>query len=362
MTKKMYSSVAVFKIIFFVIFILFTFNSFAMAAPIVLKFSTPWPPPEKDMSSALAKIWMDKVTEKTKGAIKFKPFWGGALGSPAEQLNLVSKGVVDLVLFTRLYAPGQLPLGEFEYAFPFHYPKNATIAVKAKRKMYEEFPAFREELKKVNTALIFCAPGLPYVLLSKTEIKSLDDFKKKKIAQIGRYFGRWIQASGATPVGAPATERYVMLQSGVVDVDLMPMNASYAFKVHEVAPYYIQTDIFLGLFVDLIINLKTLNKLSPEFQKIFIETGKEVELIAAEEEGPKWINFILDEWKKAGVKFVPFPDEEMQKWISLVDDIPAEWAAEESKKGAPAAEMVQRYQELCEEQGYKWPRKWGGKK
>jgi hypothetical protein len=46
----------------------------------------------------------------------------------------------------------------------------------------------------------------------------------------------------------------------------------------------------------------------------------------------------------------------------MVADIPAEWAEEVKGQGYPGYEIVARFQELCEQYGYKWPRKWGVEK
>ena len=44
-----------------------------------------------------------------------------------------------------------------------------------------------------------------------------------------------------------------------------------------------------------------------------------------------------------------------------VEDIPAEWAAEISKKGYPGDDVVLKWQEITAANGYKWARHWGKK-
>jgi hypothetical protein len=62
------------------------------------------------------------------------------------------------------------------------------------------------------------------------------------------------------------------------------------------------------------------------------------------------------------VKIYQFPEADRNKWAGQVEDIPAEWADEVTKQGYPGWKIVERYQDVCSQLGYKWPRKWGIKK
>jgi hypothetical protein len=89
-----------------------------------------------------------------------------------------------------------------------------------------------------------------------------------------------------------------------------------------------------------------------------IETGKEAEKHLTAELAPMWRDKILDEWADQGVEFYDFPASERAKWASLVEDIPAEWAAEMAEKGLPGWEIMHRFQDITAEMGYDWPRRW----
>ncbi len=335
--------------------------SAASSKPIELRFSTSFPPPNVSMVSYTAKLWMDEVTKRTNGQVTFHAYWGGALGKPQEHLKLLEKGVADIVLTNAHFTPGKLPLGQFEYVFPFG-PLDPVIVTKAKRKMFEEFPQFAADLAKYNAVMIYNASGAVYQILSRTPVKNLADFKGKKISLIGRYFGRWFEAIGAVPVVVPAAERYTMLQTGVLDMDLLPIDLFYAFKIYEQATNYIKVDALTGNFLDLWINKKSLAKLPKSTQKILLDVGKEIEMKVAQEVVPAWSKKVLDDFKKRGIVFIDFPAADRDKWASMLPDIPAEWAQEVTGQGYPGWDIVRRYQELTTEYGYKWPRKWGVKK
>lgn len=328
--------------------------------PVKLRLASAWPPPTVSLGSHAVLYWMDLVTKRTDGKVTFQAFWGGAMGKPPEYLNLVKTGAADLVFTNGHYTPGYLPLAQFEYVFPFG-PTDPMIVTKAKMQMYKEFPQFAGDLAKHNAIPIMNNAATVYNIMSKTPIRSLEDFKGKKIALIGRYFGRWFQPVGAVPVVAAAHDRYTMLQTGVTDMDYLPADLFSAFKVHEQAKYYLQFDSFTGNFFDLWMNKDSFAKLPKEVQKIMLETAEEVSLKNAKEFVPEWTKRAEDIFRKAKIEFVPFPTALKDEWAQKVSDIPAEWADEVTKQGYPGWEIVKRWQELTAQLGHKWPRKWGVK-
>ena len=329
--------------------------------PMKLRLGSCYGAPEVDLSGTAAKMWGEMITERTNGAITFDYSWGGALGAPPQYIEMVRTGVLDVGVFHAWLTPSKLPLALFEYVFPFG-PTDPVMVVKAKEQIREEFPQFAEDAANQNCILIANPPGCTYQFLSKEPINSLDDFKGQKCMLIGTYFGRWLSPTGAAPLVTTGFERYTMLQTGVATIDLLPLDLQYNFKVEEQAPYSTKADVLLACWVSIYMNLDTFNKLSPEVQKIFIDTGKELNMYVAEEMVPSWTEKIYKEWKEEGVVFSELPAEDKQKWASLIDDIPAEWAADMEATGRPGWEIVKRYQEITTELGYEWSRTWGVKK
>jgi len=326
-----------------------------------LRLASAWPPPNVSMGAYAAQAWMDEITKATGGKVTFRKFWGGALGKPPEYLGIVDKGLADLVLTNAHYTPGKLPLAQFEYVFPFG-PVDPVIVTKAKLQLMSEFPQFAKDLAKYNAVQISNYSGAVYQILSKEPVKNLADFKGKKIALIGRYFGRWVEVAGAIPVVAAAHDRYTMLQTGVIDMDLLPVDLFGAFKIYEQAKNLIKIDAMTGNFFDLWMNKTTFEKMPKEMQELFLKTGHDIALKVAQEIVPAWTDKTLAMFKKEGVKFYDFPADDRAKWAEMIPDIPAEWAKEVEAQGYPGWKIVARWQELTSELGYKWPRQWGVKK
>jgi TRAP-type C4-dicarboxylate transport system substrate-binding protein len=333
----------------------------AQDKPIKLKLASVSAPSGQVLDSDGVQWWMDKVTERTKGRVTFETFWGSSLAAPIAHLDILQKGMVDIILGCRIYTPGKTPLGPYHYVIPFG-PTDMNMVNKATRQMYEEIPAFREELAKQNAVLIANFVTMPYDMISKAPVSSLADLKGKKIGLIGQYFSRWVKPAGLVPVVAPMSERYNLLQSGVTEMDFHPITHMNAFKVQELARNYIKLEAMVGAPWDLMINLEKFNSLPPDIQKIMLDTGKEAEIAMANELAGKWRDRILAAWKTQGVTFSTFPLDERAKWAAQVEDIPTEWALEMEKKGLPGWQIMNRYQEITTELGYKWPRKWAVRK
>jgi TRAP-type C4-dicarboxylate transport system substrate-binding protein len=328
--------------------------------PVKLKMTSFLPPPRVSMLAEIAQIWQAEVTKRTNGNITFENYWGGAMATPAEHIELVKKGTVQLAQTHQWYTPGKFPIGHFEYVFPFG-PMDYELVAKAMRQMRSEFPEFVRDESKENVIVLSTPPGGVYTLLAKKPIKTVDGFKGEKVALIGRFFGKWLPP-GAQAVVRPGGERYDLLQGGVTTVNIDPFDLMYAFKLAEQAKNHLAIYLTTACWAHTMMNLDTFKSFSPEYQKILTETGKEIELQASREIVPKWWDRVQREWKSQGVAKVDFPDAEISKWAATLEDIPAQFAAEIEGKGYPGYKMMQRWQEITADLGFKWARKWGVKK
>lgn len=324
---------------------------------ITLKVSSPWP--DTNPNNVTFRDAWDLVNKRTNGAVKIQEFHAGSLGGTAEQLDLAAKGTVDVVNTNQMYTIGKTPIAQFEYSIPFP-PPNPEMIYKAKKQLRSEFPVFGEVLEKLGAKYVANIPVAPYSILSKSPIKTLDDFKGKKIGVIGTYFGKWVEVTGAVPVVAAMPDRYQMLQSGLLDIDLLFATEQFQMKHHEVTKNF--TDIGIGTFgpVDLIMNLKTWNGLSPELQKIIMDAADEAALRAVTQTMPAEIKKARDAMKAAGVAFFELSDADKVKWAAGIPDTAAQFATDAVKAGYTQAwDFVKRYQDIIEQMGYKWPRRYG---
>lgn len=326
--------------------------------PIVLTVSQFFPPPPAALSAILFQAFTDEVTARTDGLVTFDVFWGGALASPPEHIDLVKTGAVDMTHIHLWFTPDRVPIADFELIFPFG-PTDPVLLQTAKNQMYDEFPEFHEELADNNAVIIMVHAITAYEILSKQPISSITDLQGMKVGIIGEFFGRWFEPTGAVPVVAPASDRYTMLQTGVIDGDILNIDLSRTFKTYEVTQYITDNQLTSHCAVEIIMNKDSWDNLGTDIQGIFREVAEDVALDYATTTLPAYIDETLQHFADQGIITNKLPEADIAQWASLIDDIPAEWAESVEAKGYPGFEIIERWQQITTELGFTWARHWG---
>ena len=79
---------------------------------------------------------------------------------------------------------------------------------------------------------------------SREPIRTLDDFKGKKLIASNAIAAKIVTALGATPISLRVDEAYSAIQRGTTDGALMPFTGMETFKIHEVTKHHL--DAALG--------------------------------------------------------------------------------------------------------------------
>ncbi|MEK7848603.1 MAG: TRAP transporter substrate-binding protein DctP, partial [Chloroflexota bacterium] len=188
--------------------------------PITIKFTSPLPPPPYS-AAVIAEWWGTEVEKRSNGRVKLQFFHGGTLSKPREELEAIQVGLAEAGCVTYPYYPSKLPLGNFSYAVPFGLDKSPML-LDAVTEMFNTIPALKAEIEQFNQKLIFYRVLGDYDVMSKSPIRTLADFKGKKLAAIGDYHPKIVAAVGGVPVAMPVAERYQALQTGVVEGSVLP--------------------------------------------------------------------------------------------------------------------------------------------
>jgi TRAP-type C4-dicarboxylate transport system substrate-binding protein len=304
--------------------------------------------------------WMDMVTKRSNGRITFQPFFGGALGGPGETFRLVSSGAADCGAVAYGAHPAEFPLYGWEFVFPFG-PPNPKWAIRAANELWNAFPQFEQMVKKQHLHHLFIVPWDVYNMASTKRIATVADLKGKRAGVWGIHFPKWFEAVGASGVATASTERYLMLQTGLLDISVLPVQPTVKLKLQEATKYWVIADFGPSLAHANSMNLDTWNKLPSDLQKIITDASREIEEIAAQS--------LLDSREKdvqtlknAGITIITMSDEETKKWAAKIPDLGAEWAKEMTAKGYPGWKMGQKWMAGSEKQGHKWLRQWAVKK
>jgi TRAP-type C4-dicarboxylate transport system substrate-binding protein len=302
------------------------------AATIQLTYSNFFPPTH--FNAQLAESWGKEIEKRTKGAVKFTFFPGGALLKGPEMYDGVMKGVSDLGMSVFGYTTGRFPVME-AIDLPIGYTSGwtATMTVNA---YYNKFKP--KELDDVKVLYLHAhGPGL---LHSKTEVSKLEQLRGMKIRCTG-FSAKAAAALGAVPVAMGQGQAYEALQKGVVEGTLSPMEVLKGWKQAEViksTTLCYSIGYTSGMYV--IMNKKKWDALSKDVQKVFEEVSKE------------WISKTGEGWDKAdlegkeftlslGNKIIPLSEAESKLWAFQVEPVIADYAKTLESKGMPGNEYIQ---------------------
>jgi TRAP-type C4-dicarboxylate transport system substrate-binding protein len=222
---------------------------------------------------------------------------------------------------------------------------SATVASQVGQELYDTRPEIQEEMNE--TKLLFFCSTPPVAIHSRTkQIKTLDDFKGMKITARPGYTSFLVEALGGIPVTMSPPEAYQAAERGVVDAIMFNWDGTIVFKYHEVTKYRTETPI--SLYSDPLacsMNLDTWSKLPPEVQAIFDELSGMPQSTAA----GKAFDVSSDEIRakvtgidqKAGnPPSYMIPDDEFQKWMTVITPLYDKWTSDTAAKGLPAKSVL----------------------
>ena len=219
----------------------------ALSAPAVaetvVRVAT-WLPPAHTMNAEILSTWGQWVEEASEGRVKVKLEYG--MGHPKSMFDLVEDGVVDASYSYHGYVPGRFKLPQIVEQPGLGI--NAEAASVALWRVYNKYFMKSDEFEGLTLAGLF-SPGPGHVHTIKP-ITSLADLKGKKIRIGGGIQTEIGNRLGITPIAAPGSKVYEMLQQGVIDGVFMPMNEQRSLRLYEVAPNVLAVPggMYLGSF------------------------------------------------------------------------------------------------------------------
>jgi TRAP-type C4-dicarboxylate transport system substrate-binding protein len=210
----------------------------ARAEPITLKLNSP-APPWSYVNREVLTPWAEAVAADSDGTLKVQTYYGGTLGTFANTYDRVVDQVVDIGFILTAFAAGKIKQQDVA-ALPFE-AENAILASTALWNIYAK-GITNKELDAVKPLGLWTFPNA--AIHSREPIRSLDDFKGKKLIASNAIAAKIIAALGATPISFRPDEAYTAIQRGTTDGVLMPFTGMETFKVHEVTRHHL--DAALG--------------------------------------------------------------------------------------------------------------------
>ena len=304
----------------------------AMADTYKMTYSCFFPPTH--VQSQLAEAWCKEVEKRTDGQVKVDYYPGQTLTKANQAYDGVVEGLSDIGFSVFAYTRGRFPvMAAVDLPLGYTSGKAATELI---NRTYDKFkPA---ELQDTQVMYLHAhGPGLFHT--SQKPIKVMEDIKGLKFRAHGTS-ALVVTALGGTPVPKPMPETYEMLQKGVVDGAVYPLEANKGWKLGEVTRY--ATAAFDAAYTTsffVVMNKDRWNELPAEIQTT-------IEAINAEwavKHGEAWdtsdmegIRFFLNQ----GGTLIGVDAKEQQRWKTAVAPIIDDYVKTTTEKGINAQEIV----------------------
>ena len=250
---------------------------------------------------------------ESKGSIRIKPIWSGALISSEHSLLEVRHGVADIAYIAPIYSRGNTHLLRIQTGF-YSGAKTFEQQVDLYRCLAAVFPEYTEEVKGLK---ILAVQGgtLAGILTSSRPVRSLDDLKGLRI-RVPTEMLNMMRELGADPISMPMGDVYSALAKEVIDGVVAPLNTLKALHFAEVAKYYTRLDVPRGAYPSRAIGLKLWKKLS-ESQRDVLEASIPIWEAAMSKEIVDSDISGEEEGRRRGVKFIDISPSDQKRFDDL---------------------------------------------
>jgi TRAP-type C4-dicarboxylate transport system substrate-binding protein len=311
----------------------------ARAETITLKLSH-FVPPLHPFHKWVVK-WVERVEKASNGRLKFEIYPNGQLvGPPNRQFDAARNGIVDIAWCLHGVTPGRYPMTELAN-LPFTWPSGGVdLPLQAKR-MTELAPKFLAAEHK-GLHILWMNMANPIIVWSKVPIRSVADYKGKKIRYASITNKQLLEAMGAVPQLVPPPESQDALAKGIVQGATFPYEAGLAYKLGGVVEYAIEPPLASATFAT-VMNPAKYKSLPPDLRAIL---DKEAGVKAAMDFGKAWRAseiFARNLFVKKGLKVIVLPDAEVAKMKALSKPIIKSAIARLEKQGKPAQAFFDAY-------------------
>jgi len=302
------------------------------AGPVKLTYSNFFPPTH--IQSKLAESWCKEVEKRTGGMVKVDYFPGQTLTKAKQCYDGTVEGLSDLGFSVLAYTRGRFPVMS-AVDLPLGYA-SGKVATQIINMVYDKFQP--KEFSDVKVMYLHAhGPGLVHT--KGKAVRKMEDMKGMKFRGHGTS-ALVVKALGGTPVPKPMPETYEMLQKGVVEGAVYPLEANKGWKLGEVTNY--ATAAFSAAYTTsffVVMNKDKWNSLPSDAQKTIAQINKEW----AVKHGDAWdtsdmvgIKYFLNQ----GGQIVGVDAKEQARWKKAVAPIVSEYISKAKKKGIGNAQEI----------------------
>ena len=278
------------------------------SAATVLKAITYAPLSKIEDSMVIFKTWVERVNSESQGDLKIELLGGPEVFPVSDQINALSKGLVDVVMIFSVHTPlvPEIDTAGLSDITPAQERSNGYLDLLDKAH------------EKINVKVIGrTATNSGFYIFSKQPIRTLADFKNLKIRSHSGY-DPLFKKVGAVPIGMNISEIYGALERGIVSAAPYPIFV-YDMGLQEVAKFALGDPFWPSHTTFTHLNLKKFNGLNSKQQAILvnaqIENEKDMATIDAD-----LIATERGKLEKAGMTFTHLSAQEAKQWHDMANE------------------------------------------
>ncbi len=178
--------------------------------------------------------WADRIEAESQGRIRIERFPAMQLGGkPADLVDQMQDGVVDIVWTLPGYTPGRFPRTEV-----FELPFMVRDAEGASRAFWQLAQSDMRDADFKDMHLLGAWVHGPGVIHSARPVARLEDMAGLKLRAPSRATTRLLEQLGAVAVGMPVPAVPEAMSKGVIDGALLPWEVTSSIKVQELVGHH----------------------------------------------------------------------------------------------------------------------------
>jgi TRAP-type C4-dicarboxylate transport system substrate-binding protein len=301
-----------------------------------------WVPEQNSMEYG-PNLWRQELEKRTKGRVKFTPYYAQSLGKVANSLDMLNTGICDTALIPTGMLSKDFPILDV-LALPGVIP-NRTVGTEV---MYALL--YRGLLEKEFSGykpIVLQAHDPFYFAFTKKKVTSLEGLKGLKIRFPSVTIQAYFEALGATPVSVPPPELFNAINTGVLDGTSISPGYLIVSKLYEIMKYVsIANPISDGANI-VLMSQRTWDSLPKDIQLIIEELNAKAKyqyLDAGQKEDIESIKKL----KEAGVDLYRLSPSEVERWQKLAEPVINQWVASKEAAGYPGKMALETARQVVE--------------
>ena len=252
-------------------------------------------------------LYAKLVMEKTN-KVKIEVYPAAQLFSDKDMVRALSTGAVDMGVMATGAATGAIPALLFN-DIPFTFKDRAHFHRLIDSEVGE---ILKQEFEKKGYHFVYWMDFGAFGFASKMPLKTLEDFKGKRIRGPGEMMVEGIRALGASPTFLGSGEVYMALQRNTIDGAISGWTTFFERKYYETTKYLTDAEYVIGT-MGILMNKKVWEGLPEDVQTIMMAAAKEAQAWGRKE-CEKMDHEDLEQLKKKGMQYYYVPEKERDRW------------------------------------------------